>query len=402
MTILQDNGPARKHAAGLIVPGPMTEGGGKPLPAAWSRPVPGEEVTSPDHVYEAGRLLVAAGLSVIPVDAYEGSKSPDSYRLPRPHDRVNGRPKPSWSAFKIRRPNADELRGWREMEGPYGLAVIGGAVSGGRYGFGLEVIDIDTADLAQPWVEAVERQAPGLVDRLVRVRTPRPGMHVYYRCSHFGVSQKLAFAAAKDDFDQPALDAQGNPVRKTLIEVKAEGGYCLIPPSPPRCHPSCRLYQYADGSADLTAVPTITPEERGILLDAARSLNEWQETKPAQVRRQSPTIRGALSRPGDDFNARGKWADVLTPHGWVIAGEYGEETRWRRPGKDGGVSATTNHNGSDLLHVFSSNADPFEQDESYCKFAAYTLLNHGGDFGEAARDLRGQGYGRKTLSAGKR
>jgi hypothetical protein len=402
MTILQDNGPARKHAAGLIVPGPVTEARGKPLPAAWSRPVPGEEVTSPDHVYEASRLLVAAGLSVIPVDAYEGSKSPDSYRLPRPHDRVSGRPKPSWSVFKIRRPNADELRRWREMDGPYGLAVIGGAVSGGRYGFGLEVIDIDTADLAQPWVEAVERQAPGLVGRLVRVRTPRPGLHVYYLCPRFGVSQKLALAAAKDDFDQPALDAQGNPVRKTLIEVKAEGGYCLIPPSPPRCHPSCRLYQYAEGSADLLAVPTITPEERAVLLDAARSLNRWQEPKPTPKRPHMVGNPGHMSRPGDDFNARGKWAEILTKHGWAFAGEYGEESRWCRPGKDGGVSATTNHNGSDLLHVFSSNADPFEADCWYTKFAAYARLNHGGDFEEAARDLRGQGYGRKTLRAGKR
>jgi putative DNA primase/helicase len=402
MNILLNNGPGRNGAAGVSTPSIETSAGGKLLPAAWARPLPGEEVTSPDHVYEASRRLVEAGLSVIPIEAYEGSKSPYSFRLPRPHDHVTGKPRPSWSVFKIRRPNADELRRWRETDGPYGLAVIGGSVSGGEYGFGLEVIDIDTADLAGPWIEAVERQAPGLVSRLVRVRTPRPGMHVYYRCRHFGVSQKLAFAAAKDDFDQPALDAQGNPVRKTLIEMKAEGGYCLVPPSPPRVHPSGRLYQYAEGSADLTFVPTITAEERGVLLDAARSLNQWQETKPAQVRRQSPTNRGALSRPGDDFNARGKWADVLTPHGWTFAGEYGDETRWCRPGKDGGVSATTNHGGCDLLHVFSSNADPFEADRWYTKFAAYALLNHGGDFEEAARDLRGQGYGRKTLKAGKR
>jgi hypothetical protein len=372
------------------------------LPAAWSRPIEGEELTSPEHVYEAGRRLVDAGLSVIPIEAYEGSKSPDNLRLPHPHDAVSGKPKPSWSVFKIRRPNPNELRRWRETDGPYGLAVLGGAVSGGRYGLGLEVIDIDTADLAQPWIEAVEKRAPGLVVRLVRVRTPRPGMHLYYRCSRFGVSQKLAFAAARDDFNQPALDPQGNPVRKTLIEVKAEGGYCLIPPSPPRCHPTCRLYQYAEGSADLTAVPTITLEERGILLDAARSLNQWQEPKPVQRPSNNQGNPRDLSRPGDDFNARGEWADVLTDHGWAFAGEYTEETRWCRPGKDGGVSATTNHHGSDLLHVFSSNAAPFEADGWYTKFAAYALLNHGGNFQEAARDLREQGYGRKTLKTGKR
>jgi putative DNA primase/helicase len=106
--------------------------------------------------------------------------------------------------------------------------------------------------------------------------------------------------------------------------------------------------------------------------------------------------------PGDDFNVRAKWEDILAKHGWTYAGEYGEETRWCRPGKDFGISATTNHQGSDLLHVFTSSAPPFEPGSTYSKFSAYTLLNHGGDFKEAARDLREQGYGKKTMKAGKR
>jgi putative DNA primase/helicase len=227
-------------------------------------------------------------------------------------------------------------------------------------------------------------------------------MHVYYRCSCFGVSQKLAFAAAKDDFDHAALDPRGNPIRKTLIEVKAEGGYCLIPPSPPRCHPSCRLYQYAEGSAELIAVPTISPEEREILLSSARLLNQWQESRVAPPQLAKRTKRAGLSRPGDDFNARAQWSDILTCHGWTCVGAYGDETRWRRPGKQDGVSATTNHLSSDLLHVFSSNAHPFEPEKSYTKFAAYALLNHDGNFQEAARALREQKYGKKIFKAGKR
>lgn len=399
MSILLTTDPGRKTPDGLSLPA-RADSAIKPVPAAWGRAIPGEELTTPDHVYEASLRLVEAGLSVIPIDAYEGSKAPDSYRLPHPHDRTSGKPRLSWSVFQIRRPNPDELRRWRDLPGDYGLAVLGGAVSGGRYGFGLEVIDIDTADLARPWMEGVERKAPGLVQRLVRVLTPRPGMHIYFRSMRFGVSQKLALAPAEDDFGHPALDSHGKPIRQTLIEVKAEGGYCLIPPSPARCHPSCRLYRYADDSPELTTVPTITPDERNVLFEVARELNRWQEPKPAPRTSHAKNVAGG--RPGDDFNARAEWEDVLLPHGWTVAGGCGDETRWCRPGKDGGVSATTNHNGCGLLKVFSSNASPFEADRAYSKFTAHAVLNFDGDFAAAARELGRQGYGRKSLKAGKR
>ncbi|MBM4072794.1 MAG: hypothetical protein FJ271_28285 [Planctomycetes bacterium] len=373
---------------------------GKPVPACWAQIVAGEDATTPECVYEASRHLVAAGLSVIPIDAYEGSKGPDSSRLPRPHDPVDGRSRPSWSIFQIRRPTMDELDGWFKVGGIYGLAVLGGTVSGGQHGHGLEIIDFDTASLVEPWSAAVEAKAPGLISRLVRITTPRPGLHIYYRCSRYGVSQKLAFAPAVDEFGHPALDSHGRPIKKATVEAKAEGGYCLIPPSPPRCHPTGRLYRYAEGSSELTAVPTITPTERNILLDAARSLNRWSEPTPVQQRTKCRRNNNAQTLPGNDFNTRADWDDILPKHGWICVGTYGDETRWCRPGKDGGVSATSNHGGSGLLHVFSSNAEPFEAERSYSKFSAYALLEHGGDFVAAARDLRKQGYGARSLKAG--
>jgi hypothetical protein len=246
---------------------------------------------------------------------------------------------------------------------------------------------------------------PGLVNRLVRVRTPRPGLHVYYRCSLFDSSQKLAHRIAKDDFGHAALDLHGNAIRMATIETRGEGGYAIIPPSPSRVHPTGRLYQYADGSADLTAIPVITPEERSVLLNAASSLSECAEVKSEKRPAKRTNPSKASSLPGDDFNARATWADVLTPHGWSVECQYGEETRWCRPGKSGGISASTNHNGSDFLHVFTTNGGLLETDKSYSKFAAYAALNHDGDFKEAARDLREQGYGKngkKPLKAGKR
>src|SRR5262249_28720664 len=66
---------------------------------------------------------------------------------------------------------------------------------------------------------------------------------------------------------------------------------------------------------------------------------------------------------------------------------------WRRPGKAFGISATVNYAASDLLYVFSSNADPLEEGKAYTKFTAYTVLDHDGDFEMAALRLRAAGYG---------
>jgi putative DNA primase/helicase len=142
-------------------------------------------------------------------------------------------------------------------------------------------------------------------------------------------------------------------------------------------------------------VPVIAPAERAVLLEAARQLNRW--TTPARPRRGQQSGPAGRGRPGDDFGAAADWEDVLVPHGWVPTGTSGGTTYWRRPGKDAGTSATTGfcgaEEGADLLYVFSSNAAPFEEQASYSKFAAYALLEHGGDFRAAARALRAQGYG---------
>ena len=73
----------------------------------------------------------------------------------------------------------------------------------------------------------------------------------------------------------------------------------------------------------------------------------------------------------------------------------GKTTYWTRPGKGGGVSASTGHcrgpSGNDLLYVFSSSAAPFEPELSYSRFAAYTLLYHHADFRSATLRVGSRG-----------
>jgi hypothetical protein len=354
-------------------------------PACWIAEDPDAEATSPKSVYEAAQEYVASGLSVIPITAEEADKSPDSRRVS------------SWKIYQLRPPRPDELRVWYELGGLFGLAVLGGAVSGGKSGCGLEIIDFDTIELAAPWMEQVESRALGLVDRLVRVQSPRPGLHVYYRCPVFGECQKLACAAVVDNNGAP-----GHSRKTTLIELKGSGGYCLVWPSPRRCHPRNGLYRLVEGSPPMTQVPIISPEERSILLEEARRFNQWAEAEPKRVYPITRLVKTDGNRPGDEFERRASWADILEPAGWVLVRCRGEIEDWRRPGKGDGISGTVNYAGTGLFYAFSTNAFPFEEGEGYSKFRAYAVLNHDGDFLKAAKALKEKGYGQQGLPAGRR
>jgi P4 family phage/plasmid primase-like protien len=99
------------------------------------------------------------------------------------------------------------------------------------------------------------------------------------------------------------------------------------------------------------------------------------------------------SDPGEDLNRRGSWPQILQPAGWSLAYERDAVQFWTRPGKTTGVSATVNALGTDRLYCFTTNGAPFLAGQSYNKHAAYTLLNHGGDFRTATRELARAGYG---------
>jgi len=313
---------------------------------------------------EAHRL-VAAGLSVLPIKP-DGSKAPALA---------------TWKPYQSRQPTSDEVHHWFR-DRPLGLGIIGGSVSGS-----LEVLDFDAPETFAPWSMLVEDLAPGLPARLPQVQTPSGGQHLYYRCPTNAGNLKLA----------QRLTSEGRP--ETLIETRGQGGYVIAPPSPPACHPLNRPYIIRRG--DLAAIPTINSDARLVLLNSARSFNEYLEPKRIVSGHSSPVSSPAMGdRPGDVFNTGAQWPNILEPHGWTRVGQHGETILWRRPGKrERGISATTNYAGSDVLYVFSTNAWPFEPETPYSKFWAYTLLEHRGDFTVAVRALTAMGYGKRLDSA---
>lgn len=128
-------------------------------------------------------------------------------------------------------------------------------------------------------------------------------------------------------------------------------------------------------------------ERHGEALLAAEEAAKHAQRPP---RATNPTEPG--DRVGDDYNRRGDLPELLMRHGWTFVRSEAEGQLWRRPGKlDDGHSARLFDQGP--FYVFSDNAQPFEPNESYSKFAVFTLLEHGGDYSAAARVLVTQGFG---------
>jgi putative DNA primase/helicase len=295
---------------------------------------------------------------------------------------------PSWKVFQERIASEEEVRRWFAGPRLRGIAIVCGAVSE------LEVIDFDAPGMYATWKELVESVVPDALQHVAVVKTPKPdGHHVYLHRLAPEPNQKLA--------QRSVAGPDGRSKRVTLIETRGEGGYVLAPGCPPECHPLKAPYEHVAGLSieDVRAQPPLSDELYALFIHAARALSEIeQKDVEHEVRHPGEQADGFDGRPGSDFNRRATWPEVLLKHDWTCTRDNGKEAYWRRPDKAGrGISATTGHcsntTSGDLLYVFSSNAAPFEAGRAYSKFAAYTLLNHNGDFRAAAKELASQGYG---------
>jgi hypothetical protein len=319
-------------------------------------------------IHDAALAAYEAGLSVVP-PAEDGSKKPLS----------------TWKRYQHFRATSDQLNEWY---GPHtGLGAVLGQVSGN-----VEAFEFDDRTVYEQFV-ALARQS-GLGDLIQKLEegyvedTPSGGVHWLSHCEKIAGNTKLATRPKRPEEERDPKDKT-----KTLIETRGEGGYIVLAPSNGRVHPTGGAYRLRAGS--FATIPTITPDERRELHQLAKAFHQSDGKERASFTKTAAAAADAGGRPGDDFNARATWADVLT--GWTAVFTTNGETHWRRPGKKIGTSATTNHGGLDLLIVFSTStafvATTTDAKQGYTKFAAYALLNHGGDFAAAARDLASKGYG---------
>jgi putative DNA primase/helicase len=319
-----------------------------------------------ENTEDAARVLLNKGISSIPIKI-DGSKAPAL---------------PSWKAYQSRLPTGDEVAGWfgpirgSALRPSRGIALVCGGVSGN-----LEALDVDDFGVAVPLLVEIERRKKGLAQRLVKVRTPRPGLLLLYRCAEIEGNQVLARALAEP-----------GTVGKARIETRGEGGYVLGVSSPARCHPRNEIYKFTRANSTYSEIQEISVAERQILFDCAR-LFDRQVKIGGAVGASNPVARliGSPLLPGDDFNLRADVRDLLIQHGWQPVGNGSKGELWRRPEKESGWSGQLFPNG--LFHVFSSSTGL--KQTTYTPFALFAALECGNDFRKATRELALKGYGMK-------
>jgi P4 family phage/plasmid primase-like protien len=318
-----------------------------------------------------------AGLCIVP------AAGPNSKQPKKPlAEQVDG--EWTWEHYQRDRPDREKVAGWFARNTRRWFGVVCGKVSGN-----VEAWDFDDRETYERTID--KARALGLGDLIDAIEagycddTPN-GVRWLTRCDTIEGPLGLAH--------RPLPDGE----LQVLIETRGEGAFAVVAPTT-GLHPDGQSYRRRSGK--FSTVITITPEQREALLALCRSMDETpaEIEDPWSIQAGGLRVPGELpdgKRPGDDFNDRATWAEVLEPAGWKKVGTKGDETFWRRPGKSEGLSATTGVRscGEDLLFVFSTST-AFTALKCYRKFSAFTLLNHGGNPSAAAKAIHAAGYGSK-------
>jgi hypothetical protein len=298
---------------------------------------------------------ILSGLSVLPCKADKtpyDPKKPDGFL--------------AWTPFKIQPMELEEIPAY--FNGAPKIAAITGSVSGN-----LECIDFDNKHIAVDEFKSIweayynnpDVQSLIMRHKILIQSTISGGYHIIYRYD----------TATCEGSKVLAKDTTG---KHAVIETRGEGAYFVISPS--------SGYQVISG--DPVNIPTVQINERDFLIDLARSFDKQQS---------SP--ENAQSNPGDyHFTDPVSWYNwhkaahakkILKDLGWTQTFKGQDMEYWRRPGKESGNSATWGYR-HNLFHVFSSSAEPFQQNCSYTPFQILVLTHHKSNYTTAYDWVRGK------------
>jgi hypothetical protein len=334
----------------------------------------------------SARELHDAGLCLLPIKA-DGTKAP-SVR--------------SWMGYKVQRSTPADHDQWFGGGRPGGLAVVYGAVSGA-----VEMLEFEGLAVREGVLDEVTEimDASGLGEVWTTIRTgwatesPSGGVHYRVRLDGAPVppNTKLAQRLARPEEYTPVerqrlAEKPNSKIIRELIETRGEGGYGLVEPSGGTVHASGRPYTRLAGGPG--TIPTIPADVMDAVRNVCRMLDALPkaESPKSAPRDPRPPLPDGGLRPGEDYEARASWEEILTGIFRPVI-TRGSTTYWGWADGQGGVKATTGRDqAADRLYVFTTSSE-FAPEVPYTKFGAYALLHHGGNHKAAASALRRDGYG---------
>lgn len=230
----------------------------------------------------------------------------------------------------------------------------------------LECIDIDLKNdpFKVIFKEFKRLIPPGLFDRLLIQSTPSGGYHIIYMCPGVQIegNQKLA------------LSVKG----EVILETRGEGGYF--------CH-HIKDYRVIQGVFDILSlkieIPVITPEERELLLELARSLDR----KPVKTSLKS----SGYSEPAIvKFNSLFDILPIFEKHNWTIFKEDDQKVILTRPDSNAPYSGYY-YRDSKLFKCFSTSTD-FNTEKVYNHFQILKVLEGENDYHKTLKLLPAYGF----------
>lgn len=237
---------------------------------------------------------------------------------------------------------------------------------------GIEAVDVDTkhdpkGTIADDILQAIEDF--GFTMPCLIQRTKSGGFHFIYRCPNPQANMKLATRRGE---------------KEAMIETRGVGGLLFVTPSPG--------YELINGL--LTDLPelTATQEQRDNLVRLCRHFHEVEpEAYEKKVRPEAAQVAG--EKPWEAFDKATDILGMMERYGWKVIGKRGEYIRLNRPGAkhSKGVDGTVIE-AANLFYPFTS-SEQFEPNKAYGPSAVFAILEHRGNFSDAAKALYKMGFG---------
>ena len=274
-----------------------------------------------------------------------------------------------WTSYQSNIMTEEEID--RLFTGAVGIGIVCGKVSGD-----LEVIDVDTkhdttGTLWEEFSSLLEDNLPETYKELIIAQTKSKGYHIYYRCEEIEGNKKLANKQNKE----------------VLIETRGQGGYVIAPPT--------ANYTYLQGEP--VNIPTISKEERSLILKIARHFNEIEEPEFIPKKIQPTTSLNNLTSPFEAYNKSGDVIELLENKGWRVVSNRGERINLLRQGSTDSKTSGNFHTGLRKLKIFSTSTE-FNSDDTYSPSDVFIMLECNGDKKLAYRRLLELGYGEAPSS----